>query len=227
MRRTIQTAFGCLDWLIEKGIKIEADADWQGKDFILFLQRADSYDPKIDTSILENTNNPCDIGTPAAKLAAEFPTVDFTALDPVYPDKLSPAGARYRYTRDAVLRRAHMALARLYARPEKVIIVVSHSGFLRAGVSGYWYENADYRIFDLVRTPDPALDGSNESNGANGANGANRAPGAVDGEVRYSVVQHDSTREKGGGLGRSWPQPIPLGTGLPESQVAAVDDNVP
>lgn len=31
MRRTVQTALRSLDWLIEKGVKIEADASWQGK----------------------------------------------------------------------------------------------------------------------------------------------------------------------------------------------------
>ena len=37
MRRTIQTALGCLDWLIDKGVKIEADADWQGNKAFLLL----------------------------------------------------------------------------------------------------------------------------------------------------------------------------------------------
>ena len=37
MRRTIQTALGCLDWLIDKGVKIEADADWQGKKALMPL----------------------------------------------------------------------------------------------------------------------------------------------------------------------------------------------
>jgi broad specificity phosphatase PhoE len=31
MRRTIQTALGSLDWLVDKGLKLEVDADWQGK----------------------------------------------------------------------------------------------------------------------------------------------------------------------------------------------------
>lgn len=31
LRRTIQTALRSVDWLIEKGVKIEADAAWQGK----------------------------------------------------------------------------------------------------------------------------------------------------------------------------------------------------
>ncbi len=30
MRRTIQTALGTVDWLIGKGVKIQADAHWQG-----------------------------------------------------------------------------------------------------------------------------------------------------------------------------------------------------
>jgi hypothetical protein len=39
MRRTIQTAFGALDWLIDKGIKIEADARWQGMwDYVFCYQ---------------------------------------------------------------------------------------------------------------------------------------------------------------------------------------------
>lgn len=34
-------------------------------------------------------------------------------------------------------------------RPEKLVLVVSHSGFMRLGVGGYWWMNADYRIFEL------------------------------------------------------------------------------
>lgn len=35
-------------------------------------------------------------------------------------------------------------------RPEKVIAVVSHSGFLRVGITdGKMFENADYRIFEF------------------------------------------------------------------------------
>ena len=34
MVRTVQTALGSLDWLIEKGVKIEADAGWQGTFFV-------------------------------------------------------------------------------------------------------------------------------------------------------------------------------------------------
>lgn len=35
MRRTIQTALDSLDWLIEKGVKIQADADWQGEKLLI------------------------------------------------------------------------------------------------------------------------------------------------------------------------------------------------
>jgi broad specificity phosphatase PhoE len=32
MRRTLQTTQLGLDWLIDKGVKVEADASWQGKE---------------------------------------------------------------------------------------------------------------------------------------------------------------------------------------------------
>lgn len=37
----------------------------------------------------------------------------------------------------------------LRARPEKIVFVVAHSGFLRLGVVGFWFFNGDYRIFDF------------------------------------------------------------------------------
>ncbi|KAI1475487.1 phosphoglycerate mutase-like protein [Daldinia eschscholtzii] len=167
LRRTIQTALRSVDWLIEKGVKIEADADWQ-----------------------ENSDKQCDTGSSIDKLIEEFPMVDFSKVDPVFPDKTSPAGSRYHFTKPSLLARAQAALKKLYERPEKVIIVVSHSAFLRLAVSGYWYFNADYRIFDF-------------------------APMNDSGDL-YRLEQHESTREKGGGLGRSWIDPIVLGSELPE-----------
>jgi broad specificity phosphatase PhoE len=83
-------------------------------------------------------------------MAKEFPHFDFSPVDPVYPDKTSPAGKPYAFTRTAVLGRGQRCLAALAARPEKVIAVVSHSGFLRTAVSGMRYANADYRIFDFT-----------------------------------------------------------------------------
>jgi hypothetical protein len=36
MRRTLQTAMLSMDWLVERGVKIEGNADWQG----IFLSRS-------------------------------------------------------------------------------------------------------------------------------------------------------------------------------------------
>ncbi|KAI9704221.1 MAG: hypothetical protein M1836_007082 [Candelina mexicana] len=58
-------------------------------------------------------------------------------------------------------------------RPEKIIIVTSHSGFLRLGVSHAQYANADYRVFDFV---------------------------SGDGE---DLVERELTEQRGGGMGKS------------------------
>lgn len=43
----------------------------------------------------------------------------------------------------------------LYRRPEKVIAVVSHAGFLRTGItSGKRFANADYRVFTFAKDGD-------------------------------------------------------------------------
>ncbi|KAK0386673.1 hypothetical protein NLU13_6508 [Sarocladium strictum] len=130
MRRTIQTAQLALPWLLEKGVKIEADADWQ-----------------------ENSAKPCDTGSSATLIQSEFPGVDFSTVDSVWPDKTSPAGRPYAYTRESILARGQRGLAKLYNRPEKLVFVISHSGFLRLGVVGWWFFNSDYRIFQLSLGP--------------------------------------------------------------------------
>ncbi|KAI1118505.1 phosphoglycerate mutase-like protein [Nemania sp. NC0429] len=167
MRRTIQTALATVDWLVDKGVKIQADALWQ-----------------------ENTAKPCDVGTAVSKVADEFPNIDYSTVDPVWPDKTSQAAGAYHYTRAAIVARGQAALQQLYERPEKVIVVVSHSGFLRAGVTGCWFFNADYRVFDFAPM---------------------RGPGSP-----YRLEQHASTKEKGGGLGHSSTVQVQLGQGLPE-----------
>jgi len=120
--RTIETTLLGLDWLIQRGIKIEADALWQ-----------------------ENSAKPCDTGSPAKQVAENFPQVDLSNLDPVYPDKSS--GTVYEFSHRAILARGGECIRNLHSRKEKVIAVVSHSGFLRAGVSHRMYANADFRIF--------------------------------------------------------------------------------
>jgi broad specificity phosphatase PhoE len=150
MRRTLQTAHVALSWLTEREkIKTVADANWQ-----------------------ENSDNECDTGSPISAMMAAFPDVDFAGIDPMFPSKTGP----YAFTRKAVVGRGQSALRALQARPEKVIAVVSHAGFLRCGVSNRHFHNADYRIFEIVDDDD--------------------------GLVALRELQE--TEEKGGGMGWSW-----------------------
>ncbi|KAL5093475.1 hypothetical protein Trisim1_010205 [Trichoderma cf. simile WF8] len=138
MVRTLQTASLAADWLVERGVKIEADADWQ-----------------------ELSAKPCDTGSPLSLLPLikdnqtkhqfSSPCYDFSAIPSVWPDKTEDPLAKslFGYTRTAVLRRGRRCLEKLSKRPEDLIFVFSHSAFLRSGVSGWWYYNADYRIFTL------------------------------------------------------------------------------
>ncbi|KAB2571557.1 Histidine phosphatase superfamily clade-1 [Lasiodiplodia theobromae] len=126
MRRTLQTALLGLDWLVEKGVPLRPDAGWQ-----------------------ENSDKPCDTGSPVSVLQKEFPSVDFQTVDPIYPEKVEPATNPYAFSRRAVVARGQTCLEWLHKRPEKVIVVVSHSGFLRCSVSQRRYANADYRVFDF------------------------------------------------------------------------------
>ncbi|CAH0050560.1 unnamed protein product [Clonostachys solani] len=164
MRRTIQTALRSMDWLLHKGVPIQASAGWQ-----------------------ENSDHPCDTGTPISTLKEEFPQIDYSSLDPVFPEKNSQAADRYRYNRQAILARAQTCLGELYSLQAKAVIVVSHSGFLRQGVTGCWFDNADYRIFDIHKDQ-PAN--------------------------HFTLRQWERT--KAGGLGLSWTEETELGQGLPE-----------
>lgn len=165
MRRTLQTAAIALDWLIAGGVKAEADADWQ-----------EIYD------------KPCDTGSSIPDMKAEFPDIDFSTVDPVYPDKTSPEGQRYYPTKEALLARGQFGLQKLYHRPEKLIVVVSHSGFMRLAVTGSQFANADFRVFDFIEHK------SEDEN--------------------YSLVEWPSTRLSGGGMGLSPMALVPLGSGL-------------
>ncbi|OCL11081.1 phosphoglycerate mutase-like protein [Glonium stellatum] len=157
MRRTIQTAMLSLPWLIERGVPVLLDAGWQ-----------------------ENSDKPCDTGSPLPDLSTAFPTLDFRPVDPLYPNKTDPAGANpYRFDKRAVLARGQACLRALHSRPEKVIAVVSHSGFLRCAVSGTRYANADYRVFEFEEGPEGA------------------------GERRLWLREWKETEETGGGMGRS------------------------
>ncbi|GKT50880.1 putative phosphatidate cytidylyltransferase [Colletotrichum spaethianum] len=175
MRRTIQTALLSLDWLIKKGVRIRADARWQ-----------------------ENSAKPCDTGSSIINLKAEFPDVDFSTVDPVYPEKTSLAGAEYAFTRDAILRRAQAGVQSIRECKEKIVFVVSHAGFLRLGVTGYWFFNGDYRMFELDeddRTGQPP-----------------------------KLRQLESTLS--GGLGKSRTDPVVIGSDLPVPETPPPHDEI-
>lgn len=170
MRRTCETAILSLGFLIEKGIPLQAHAGWQ-----------------------ENSAKPCDMGSPLPAVAKEFPLIDFSQVDPVYPDKTSPAGEKYRYKKANLLARGQSVLEELYHRPEKAIVVVSHSGFLRLCVTGDHYFNADYRIYDFEER--------------------------TEGEAAPFRLKQWELTKGAGGMGRSFDEVVELGVGLPEDEL--------
>ena len=106
-------------------------------------------------------------------MTEEFPELDFTTVDPAFPDK--SFNTLYAFTRSAVTARGQSCLARLYERPEKSIAVVSHSGFLRTVISKRRYANADYRIFTFRKSK----------------------------SGHFSLVEDSTTAKRGGGMGMS------------------------
>lgn len=167
MRRTCETAILSLGFLIEKGVPLVAHAGWQ-----------------------ENSAKACDTGSPIKDVAREFPLIDFEAVDEAFPAKLKDNGGdKYRYRKDKLLARAQSVLEELYNRPEKAIVVVSHSGFLRQCVTGDHYFNADYRIYDFEER--------------------------VEGETGpYKLKQSELTKGTGG-MGRSYDEVVEIGVSLP------------
>ncbi|EME39115.1 hypothetical protein DOTSEDRAFT_159276, partial [Dothistroma septosporum NZE10] len=150
MRRTCQTTLTALTWLVERGVPVELNASWQ-----------------------ENSTEPCDTGTPIDQISEEFPQLDFSTVDPTYPAK--GPGTSYAFTEKANAQRGQACLKALYERPERVIAVVSHAGFLRTGISRRRYANADYRIFSFRKASGDELE----------------------------LVEDLVTDRKGGGLGKS------------------------
>jgi len=158
MRRTLQTATIGLDWLIKNNVKVMPDANWQ-----------------------ENADKPCDTGSPITVMEEEFPDYDFSAVDPTYPDKTTNLSSNpYAFTQKAILARGQSCLRALYDRPEKVIAVVSHSGFLRTAVCNRMFFNADWRVFTY---DEDAM--------------------AENGRTRFILKESEETEKKGGGMGRS------------------------
>lgn len=119
----MQTTQQALGWLMEQDVPVIVRAEWQ-----------------------ENSDKACDIGTDIPTSSAEWPQYDWSTVDPIYPTK---AGL-YEFSQEALTQRGIEARRWLKNRPEKVIAVVSHGGFLRVGVSYRAYDNADFRVFDFA-----------------------------------------------------------------------------
>jgi hypothetical protein len=127
----------------------------------------------------ENADKPCDTGTPLPSISQEFPQYDFSTVDPSFPDKTTNLSQNpYAFTQKAILARGQTCLKDLYSRPEKVIAVVSHSGFLRTAVCNRMFFNADWRVFEF-----------DEEMGKQ--------------EGKYVLKESEETEKKGGGMGRS------------------------
>jgi broad specificity phosphatase PhoE len=156
MRRTLQTASIGLDWLIKKGTPVLPDANWH-----------------------ETADKPCDTGSPISVMQEEFPAFDFSPVDPLYPDKTTNLATNpYAFTKKAIVKRGQTCLEALYSRPEKVIAVVSHSGFLRTAICNRMFFNADYRIFDYDEAETKK-------------------------QGRFVLKEWEETEKAGGGMGRS------------------------
>jgi len=131
MRRTLQTVRHGLGWLRLRGVPVIVRGDWQ-----------------------ENSDSACDTGTPVGVLAQEFGEFDFDTVFEEYPAKTG----RWAFTEAAIRQRGLECLRWLRNRPEKVIIVVSHSAYLRVAICQRRFTNADYRVFDFAGDRDELLE---------------------------------------------------------------------
>jgi hypothetical protein len=119
----------------------------------------------------------------------EFPNYDFSTVDPTYPDKTTNLETnRYAFTQKAIVARGQSCLEALYHRPEKVIAVVSHSGFLRTAVCNRMFFNADWRVFTF---DEEAMQESKKKGEGD------------DGKGKFVLKEDEETEKKGGGMGRS------------------------
>lgn len=163
MRRTLQTAEQSLGWLIKRGVPVilRPGKDRPGVNpipLLLSILRTAGIDNSVCIEIgqlltrlccaewQENSAKPCDTGTSISVMKKEWPQFDWSTVDPVYPAKTG----LYEFSKRGLRERGIAARKWLRNRPEKVIAVVSHSGFMRIGVSYKNYNNADFRIFDFA-----------------------------------------------------------------------------
>lgn len=134
--------------MIKKGIPVQLRAEFQ-----------------------ENSYAACDTGSSVSIMKEEWPQFDWSTVDPIFPAKTG----LYTYSVEGVAQRGLEVRTWLKNRPEKVVAVVSHAGFLRVGLTKKRYANADFRIFDFA-------DGEDEA---------------------ARLVEWELTEKNGGGLGKS------------------------
>lgn len=149
MLRTLQTAEQSLSWLIKRGVPVILLAELQ-----------------------ENSAKPCDTGSAISTMKEQWPQFNWDDVNPIFPSKTG----LYEFSKEAITKRGIAIRKWLRQRPDKVIAVVTHSGFLRVGMSYRNYGNADFRIFDFS-------DGDEEIGG--------------------KLVEWKLTERNGGGLGKS------------------------
>jgi len=75
--------------------------------------------------------NPCDKRKPATQLKEAFPWVDFSLMDSYSSDEDSLWHPSERESYASAAARGKQFLEWLKGRPERVVAVVSHSGFMR------------------------------------------------------------------------------------------------
>lgn len=144
----------------------------------------------------ENSNKPCDTGSSISVMEKEWPQFDWSSVDPTYPENTS---GLYEFSLDGLRQRGIAARKFLSSRPEKVIAVVSHAGFLRTSLCNRRFDNADFRIFDFK-----------------------------DDENGLELVEWELTEKKGGGFGRSEVGVFPLTENdVPRKVPEEVVDEVP
>ncbi|KAI1188925.1 histidine phosphatase superfamily [Nemania serpens] len=125
LSRALETVRHSLGWLVDRGVPVEAHAEWQ-----------------------EDTANPCDVGAERSELEKAWPSYDFSKLDPVYPQKTGLYGP----SEETIRERAAVARQWLSEQPDKCLIVVTHSGFLHRVVQGPRYRNVEYRTYKIEKS---------------------------------------------------------------------------
>ncbi|KAF3929081.1 hypothetical protein ABW20_dc0105971 [Dactylellina cionopaga] len=113
--------------------------------------------------IQETSPNPCDTGRPTEELKKLFPQIDFSECD-----RTNWLVKNHGfYTRENLPLRAAFVRKWLYERPEKVIALVTHSGFLRWLTPQDFpfveprdkYRNCEYRTYQFANIQSDDGDG--------------------------------------------------------------------